>query len=149
MSGPLNRGIPGMSALEEGLRDDTKITMTRRTMMMLPLRIRVFSVSDIRRLSIFLNMFRKAALARIKPTITLQFLCRRCWQQGDQFHCCQIEDTDVVAQSTAKQFSHDDGRDYNAPGSIRTQQAGIMRQRSELRMIMKKPSGILTDEGSG
>jgi hypothetical protein len=79
MSGPLNRGIPGMSALEEGLRDDTKITMTRRTMMMLPLRIRVFSVSDIRRLSIFLNMFQKAALARIKPTITLQFLCRRCW----------------------------------------------------------------------
>ena len=63
MSGPLNRGIPGMSALEEGLRVDTKITMTRRTMMMLPLRIRVFSVSDIRRLSIFLNIFQKAALA--------------------------------------------------------------------------------------
>jgi hypothetical protein len=47
MSGPLNSGIPGMSAPAAGLQAAINITMTSRKIMMLPLYIHVFLISDI------------------------------------------------------------------------------------------------------
>jgi hypothetical protein len=58
-------------------------------------------------------------------------MCRRCWYQVIQFHFYQIEDNDVVTQSTAKQERHDEGMDYNALCSIRTLQGGTTWQRSK------------------